>query len=238
MSTFLLLTSVFLITLKAANTFFHLGPILFCIVIKSSPSKSPFGGGEEEWAALLAVSKARPCSVLNAAGDYPACEWDALCTTQQRAFHGQSADPLAGVQLRQCNPKLFNQITRAWEKFCLWVMHGGVRVERYESQCVIIFRQRCCWALQALQMLLAKQVKDREVDQIMCCRSFRCNSLSKRNGGYWKWNDKKYVLVLDIPVSEKQITLNSEIKRPKMLFGVKMCSVQLICETSQAVWHF
>lgn len=132
----------------------------FCIVIKSSPSKSPVGGGEEEWAALLAVSKARPRSVLNAAGDYPACEytgeWDALCTTQQRAFHGQSADPLAGVQLRQCNPKLFNQITRAWEKFCLWVMHGGVRVVRYESQCVIIFLQRCLLSITSAANVISK----------------------------------------------------------------------------------
>lgn len=129
MPIFLLLTSVFLITLQAANLKQPIFPIrtrpAFCIVIKLSPSKSPFGWGEAEWAALLAVSrvtdmKARPCLVLNAAGDYPACahmgEWDALCTTQQRAFHGQSADPLTGVQLRQCNPKLFNQITRAWGK--------------------------------------------------------------------------------------------------------------------------
>lgn len=78
----------------------------------------------------------KPClhSVLKPVGDYPDCkymgDWDALCTIQQRAFHGQSADPLTGVQLRQCNPKLFNQITRAWEKFCLWIMYvrgvGGV----------------------------------------------------------------------------------------------------------------
>lgn len=64
----------------------------------------------------------KPCLrlVLKPMGDYPDCKymggWDALCTTQQRAFHGQSVDPLTGVQLRQCNPKLFNQITRAWEK--------------------------------------------------------------------------------------------------------------------------
>lgn len=144
MPIFLLLTSVFLITLPAAVLEEQIFPIRtrpawFCVVIKSSPSKSPFGRGEEEWAALLAVirvtdMKARPCLVLNAAGDYPACEytgeWDALCTTQQRAFHGQSTDPLNGVQLRQCNPKLFNQITRAWEKFCLWMMHGAVCVVR------------------------------------------------------------------------------------------------------------
>lgn len=62
-------------------------------------------------------------------GDYPDRKytggWDALCTTQQRAFHGQSLDPLTGVRLRQCNPKLFNQITRAWgEKMGLWIIHG------------------------------------------------------------------------------------------------------------------
>lgn len=87
----------------------------------------------------------KPClhSVLKPVGDYPDCkymgDWDALCTIQQRAFHGQSADPLAGVQLRQCNPKLFNQITRAWEKFCLWIMYvrgvGGGYVAGYEFQC-------------------------------------------------------------------------------------------------------
>lgn len=71
-------------------------------------------------------------SALKPVGDYPDCkymaDWDALCTTQQRAFHGQSADPLTGVQLRQCNPKLFNQITRAWEKNAAFELciSGGV----------------------------------------------------------------------------------------------------------------
>lgn len=73
----------------------------------------------------------KPCLrlVLKPVGDYPHGKymggWDALCTSQQRAFHGQSVDPLAGVRLRQCNPKLFNQITRAWEKkLGPWIMHG------------------------------------------------------------------------------------------------------------------
>lgn len=83
MPIFLLLTSVFLITLQAANLKQPIFPIrtrpALCIVIKLSPSKSPFGQGEEEGEALLAVSrvtdmKACRCLVLNAAGDYPACE--------------------------------------------------------------------------------------------------------------------------------------------------------------------
>lgn len=148
------------------------------------------------------------CSVLKAAGDYPACkytgEWDALCSTQQRAFHGQSADPLTGVQLRQCNPKLFNQITRAWEKFCLWIMHRGVYVVRYESQCVIIFLQRCCWAFQAPQMLLAYRWRTRKY--IKSCFADRFIALlSKSSKVYWKRNDEKYNLLRGIPVSQIQI---------------------------------
>lgn len=77
--------------------------------------------------------------VLKPVGDYPDCkymgDWDALCATQQRAFHGQSADPLTGVQLRQCNPKLFNQITRAWAKNSAFELCMGVYVLRYEFQC-------------------------------------------------------------------------------------------------------
>lgn len=85
----------------------------------------------------------KPCLrlVLKAVGDYPHGKymggWDALCTTQQRAFHGQSVDPLTGVRLRQCNPKLFNQITRAWEEKIgpLNNAWGRGYVARYGFQC-------------------------------------------------------------------------------------------------------
>lgn len=99
---------------------------LWLLLIKLSPSKSQLSFEEVELTAILAINKGltdmKPslCLVLKPMGDFPGSkymgQWDALCTTQQRPFHGQSADPLTGVQLRQCNPKLFNQITRAWEK--------------------------------------------------------------------------------------------------------------------------
>lgn len=54
---------------------------------------------------------------------------------------------------------------------------------------------------------------------------------------YWKRNNKKHVLVPDMPVSQIEIILNSEITLPKMLFGIEVCSVQLMCETLQPVWQ-
>lgn len=40
-----------------------------------------------------------------------------------------------------------------------------------------------------------------------------------------------------MPVSLIQIVLNSEIRLPKMLFGIEVCSVQLMCETLQPAWQ-
>lgn len=40
-----------------------------------------------------------------------------------------------------------------------------------------------------------------------------------------------------MPVSVIQIVLNSEITLPKVLFGIDVCSVQLMCETLQPVWQ-
>lgn len=88
----------------------------------------------------------KPCLHLrlNPVGDYPNCkyvnDWDALCTIQQRAFHGEGADPLTTVLLKQCNPKLFNQITRAWEIVCLWIMYGLAYVIGYVSAMIVFCR--------------------------------------------------------------------------------------------------
>lgn len=40
-----------------------------------------------------------------------------------------------------------------------------------------------------------------------------------------------------MPVFQIQIVLNSEMTLPKMLFGIVVCSVQLMCETLQLVWQ-
>lgn len=40
-----------------------------------------------------------------------------------------------------------------------------------------------------------------------------------------------------MPVSQIQIVLNSEIMQPKMLFGIEVCSVQLMYETLHPVWQ-
>lgn len=54
---------------------------------------------------------------------------------------------------------------------------------------------------------------------------------------YWKRNDEKHAFLPDLSVSQIQIVLNSEIMLPKMLFGIEVCSVQLMCETLQPVWQ-
>ena len=49
----------------------------------------------------------------------------------------------------------------------------------------------------------------------------------------WKRNDIKYHLVPDIPVSQVEISYQSEIMMPKMLFGSAICSAQLMFEAFQ-----
>lgn len=135
--------------------------------------------------------------VLKPLGDYPDHKytggWDALCTTQQRAFHGQSIDPLTGVRLRQCNPELFNQITRAWEEKNepLNNTWGKGYVARYEFQCQWdLCPQNATLICRHPKPTGERQESLRSVETGKVCKGWRSNphNLIPRNPLYWRGN--------------------------------------------------
>lgn len=69
----------------------------------------------------------KPCLRLDLkpTGDYPDCKcmgnWGSLCATQQRAFHGQSADPSWGNVI----PNYLTRLLEHEKNICLWIMYGG-----------------------------------------------------------------------------------------------------------------